>query len=69
MCQAARAKHFHTVLVETFAANNHSSLIPFEWLITVLVLYRDVVTDLEWWELLGVFTEPLMAALVSASHR
>ena len=67
--QAARAKYFHAILVETFTANNHSSLIPFEWLIAVLVLYGDVVANMEWWELLGVLTELLMAAFVSAGHR
>ena len=68
MRQAAGTEYFHTVLVKTFTANNHSSPIQFEWLIAMLVLYSDVVANMEWWELLGVLTELLMAAFMSAGH-
>ena len=68
MCQATRTMYFHTIFVETLAANNHSTFIPFEWLVTVLILYSDMVADLKGKQCLGVFTEPFVAALMSAGH-
>ena len=46
--QASRAKYFHSILVEAFTANHHSSLVPFEGLVTVLVLYGNMIADVQW---------------------
>ena len=42
--------------------------VPFEWMIAVLVLYWDMVTDLQGGQGIGVFTKFLVAALMSAGY-